>query len=430
MLNLLGGLTNTIGGVVNIATSLVGGAAGAAGNLVGGAVNLAGNVAGGVLGTAGNLVGGTVNLAGGLLGNAGNLAGNLVGGAVTSLGQLVGGIVGGAGAIVGNTLVGVGNIVGVIPTILANGVSDGLGFIKLGVDKIDIAGNIFDSNGITGNIFGTLKNVFVPFGKAVDGIVGTVTQIGGNVLTFPLKVVSWFSDQMLGVVGALSKNPAALVTNFITNISNLGSQIQAGINDFFTRSSASVTDSSLKTAIATARDAIAPAIKFIYEQVDTVSKNIYALLDKYNTGKNDIGTAAVNKVSELLAPLVTKFNTIFEGGRATAACLDPIRNSILTYGQDSISYMSNCIDESNIFNATEYAEIALYKVIDITQFTKDVKCAIIECIVPALMQPKDSGTIKAAGECLASVSSNFYTSINNVFNILFLFKGNKKCWRT
>lgn len=413
MFNLFGGITNAIGGAVNGVASLATNVVSTAGNVVGGAANLAGNIAGGVIGAAGNVVGGAVNIAGNV---AGGLLGgtvNLVGGSVQSLGHLVSGIVGGTVA----TLNGVGNLVGVIPTILASGISDGLGYIQLGADKLDIAGNIFGSNGITANLFGALKNVFVPLGKAVGGIVGTVTQIGGKVLSVPLKIVSWFSDRMLGVVGVLSKNPANLVTNIIANLSNLGSQIQLGLNDFFTKSSASFSDSTLKAAITTARDAIAPAIKFIYEQVNTVSNTIYDILDKYTTGKNEIGTAAVNQVSELLAPLATKFNTIFESGKASQECLDPIRNSILAYGQDALSYMTNCIDDSDLFNATEYAEISLYKIIDISQYTKDVKCSLMECIVPALMKPNDAATIKAARECLAVVSSNFY----GAFNYLLIF---------
>lgn len=252
-----------------------------------------------------------------------------------------------------------------------------------------------------------MNNVFTPLGKVVDGIVGTVTQIGGNFLTFPLKVVGWFSDRILGVVGALSKNPAEVVNTFIYNLSNLGTEIQRGINDFFISSSAAINDWDLKTALSAAREIIAPSIRFIYEQVNVVSKNIYDLMDKYNTGKNNIGTTAVNKVSDLLATLVTRFNTIFNGGRATAACLDPIRNSIVSYGQDALSYMSDCISDSISFNATENAEAALSKVTEITQYTKDVKCGLMECIMPAFMRPNDVAASREAGQCLAHVSSNF-----------------------
>lgn len=361
---MLGGITNLIPTVVN---TLGGVGSGAASGAVSGDAVIepaSGNAAdavgegfldfGGVIsGTGSDAGGGAVGGIGGLL-DLGGVLGVVTGG--LGLGGGAGGGGGGGAAVGGDGLIG--------------GLTGGLGGLLggSGGGPLDALTGLLGSGGI-GSLLGGLSGVG-------GGAAGGVGDVGG----------------LFNVIG----NILGPVTSVLNKLLSIASNIISGIDKIIKL--AAFTDSTLKTAVNAANDVIVPAVKFIFDNLNTITSNISAIVNESYADKNSSVYAAVNQLSAILAPVVNTFNKYYANN---SACFELSRIPILSFGDP----MEKCIADSNqLLNVTSYAEYALAKIEQIGQLGKDVKCAFIECIVPAIITPSDLTTRSNAITCVKTVS--------------------------
>lgn len=266
------------------------------------------------------------------------------------------------------------------------------------------------------NLFGPVKNVFTAIPNAVDGVVGTVSQIAGTVLPVPMKVLGWFTNQILGIVGSLTPTGTDPTTNIISNVNNMGQTTQTGIKDFITQflPTTTTTNPSFSTAITSANAAIAPAIQAIFDGLTAASNKISTIYNDFNTEKTKIVTDAVNNVAVMLSPVIATFNKFF-GDHST--CFEPFRQPIIAFGATVLTTIEKC---TYLFNATDYTQFALARINAFAQNTKDAKCAFMECIIPAIISPTDATATKTAVTCLTTVSILIIVYIKKNYNFFFV----------
>lgn len=266
-----------------------------------------------------------------------------------------------------------------------------------------VNGGVLGSVGGTGDLLGGL------FGGSGSGGLGSVLGAGDLLGGLLGGAGSSLLGNLLGgnaggatggLLNSLLFAPSidALLTSLSKSLIDVVSNITSGIKNIITNLLTRITDSSLANAVNSAYDVIVPAVKYIVNNLDTISSNISAIINEFNSDKNSSLYAVVNEVGAILAPVVDTFNKYYANN---SACFEPSRIQILSLGEP----MQQCIADSNhLLNVTDYADYALSKIDQIAQIARDVKCAFIECVLPAIITPTDSTTIVNAMSCVKNVS--------------------------
>lgn len=275
----------------------------------------------------------------------------------------------------------------------------------------DATGNILNEAGkVVGNIFGISGNVLQKIVDAGTGIIGKITQLAGTVLQVPITIFGQFSKLLTSAIGKLGSLSADLINKFgnaINSIANIGKGIASLFNDFFTTAIGGITDFIVNPALKAAKTAYDAVVAAVTTAIDAAKTNIATLVDAFDADLKAAAAAALNSVSNLAADLNKQLNDSKANATVIAKCGAQLKDSLQTFAENAVPYLSECIEPSATFNVTDLANKAVASANGTLAQAKAVVAQLQKCIDPVLANPKDSAAKTTAKNCLTTVSYNY-----------------------